>query len=83
MPSTRAADHTNDSPFTANTTSGPATTSRKPPSAGPANEATLSIVLEATFAAVSSAGSRASRGSSAACAGRNTTPTIVATTAVA
>ena len=42
-----------------------------PPSAGPPKTPMLSIVLEATFAEVSSAGERASEGSSAACAGRS------------
>ena len=37
----------------------------------------LSIVLEATLAAVSSVGVRTSAGSSAACAGRNTVPVTV------
>ena len=45
--------------------------SRRPPSAGPAKLPTLSIELDATFAAVSSSGRVASDGSSAACAGRN------------
>ena len=83
MPSTSAADHRNVAPFNANTSAGLLTASTRPPSAGPRNEATLSMVLEATFAAVSSAGSRARRGSSAACAGRKTTPTIVAATVTA
>ena len=71
---TRAADQRNVAPFAANTTCGLLTASRRPPSAGPRNVPTLSIVLEATFAAVSSAGVRTSDGSSADCAGRKTVP---------
>ena len=51
-----------------------ATASNSPPSAGPAKKPTLSIVLEATLAAVSSPESRASFGKSAAWAGRNGVP---------
>ena len=54
-----------------------------PPSAGPTKVATASSVLEATFAAVSSAGSRARPGRSAACAGRNAAPTTVDRTTTA
>ena len=56
---------------------------RKAPSAGPANEPTLSIVLDETFAAVSSSGVRAIVGRSAASAGRNTVPAVVVRMAVA
>ena len=56
-----AADQRNVAPFAAKTTAGSLTASRRPPSAGPRNVPTLSIVLEATFAAVSSAGERDER----------------------
>ena len=46
-----------------------------PPIAGPAKAATLSTVLEVTFAAVSSSGVRASEGTSADCAGRKAVAT--------
>ncbi len=74
---TRAADHRNVAPFAAKTTAGSLTASRRPPSAGPRNVPMLSIVLEATFAAVSSAGDATSDGRSAAWAGRKTVPAIV------
>ena len=64
-------------PFAAKTTSGLETARRSPPRAGPRNVPMLSIVLEATLAAVSSVGVRTSAGSSAACAGRNTVPVTV------
>ena len=72
--------HAKAAAVTANTTAGPWMASRRAPSAGPTNEPTLSIVLEETFAAVSSSGDRAIDGSSAASAGRNTVPATVATT---
>ena len=56
---------------TANATSTLVAASISAPSAGPANIVTLSIVLVATFAAVSSSGSRATEGRSARCAGSN------------
>ena len=74
---TRNADQRNDAPFAANTTSGLLTASSSPPSAGPRNVPTLSSVLDATFAAVSSDGERTSAGRSADCAGRKTVPAIV------
>ena len=43
---------------------------------GPTKNPTLLMVLEVTFAAVSSDGFPARLGSSAACAGRNDRPTI-------
>ena len=54
-----------------NTVPAPETESTTPPIAGPPKIPTLSIVLETTFAAVSSSGVRANAGVSAACAGRN------------
>src|SRR5260221_13635962 len=76
-----AADQRNENASTRITVCWFATASSNPASAGPAKNPTLSIVLDATFAAVSSAGSRASDGSSAADAGRNAVPST--TTAVA
>ena len=73
-PTTKAADQRNDATLIANTVVGLATANSRAANAGPAKNPTLSIVLEATFAAVSSPGSRASAGSTAACAGRNTVP---------
>ena len=54
----------------ANTVSTFVVASNSPPSAGPMKLPTLTIVLVATFAAVSSSGVRASDGSSAAWAGQ-------------
>ena len=56
--------------MTRNTSPGPLAASNSPPSAGPPKMPTLSIVLAATFAAVSSSGVRASDGMRAASAGR-------------
>ena len=81
-PTTSAADQRNVSPLTANTSCGLLTASRSPPRAGPRNVPTLSIVLDATFAAVSSAGVRVRPGSSAAFAGRKTVPTTCDTATV-
>src|SRR5436309_9281857 len=53
-----------------------------PPSAGPAKMPTLSSVLDATFAAVSSAGVLARPGRSADCAGRNGAPETVESVAI-
>jgi len=61
---------------TPNETDAPAAARMIPPSAGPANAPTLSIVDDATFAAVSSSGVRASPGRIAACAGLNAVETI-------
>ena len=76
-PMTRNADQRKLAPFAAKTTSGLETARSRPPSAGPRNVPTLSSVLDATFAAVSSDGERTSAGRSAACAGRKTVPEIV------
>ena len=54
-----------------NTVPAPETESTTPPIAGPPKIPTLSIVLETTFAAVSSSGVRANAGVSAASADRN------------
>ena len=62
----------NARPFAANTTDGLETARSAPPSAGPRNIATLSSVLDAAFAAVSSPGEVTRAGSSADFAGRNT-----------
>ena len=69
MRQTRNADQTNVRPLNANTTSGPVAASSRPPSAGPMKTPTLSTVLAATFAAVSSSGVRASVGRIARFAG--------------
>ena len=73
-PSTRSADQRKVTPFAAKTIAGLVTASSRPPSAGPRNVPTLSSVLDATLAAVSSAGDVTSDGSSAAWAGRKTVP---------
>ena len=78
-----AADQTKLAALTPKTTSGLVATSSRPPRAGPANAPTPSSVLDATFAAVSSAGVRASTGSNAACAGRNGVPAAVDTPTIA
>ena len=78
---TNDALHANVAATTPNTTAGPLTARRSAPSAGPANEPTLSSVLEETFAAVSSSGVRASEGRSAASAGRKTVPKTVVSVA--
>ena len=83
IPTISAADQTKLAALTAKTTSGLVATSSRPPSAGPANAPTPSSVLDATFAAVSSAGVRASTGSNAACAGRNGVPAAVDTPTIA
>src|SRR4029079_5357996 len=71
-PKTRAADQTNASPFAAKTTDALEIARSAPPSAGPRNIPTLSSVLDAAFAAVSSPGEVTRAGSSADFAGRNT-----------
>ena len=57
--------------------------SRGPPSAGPANVPTLSIVLPTALAAVSSSGALASDGVRAAWAGWKAVDTIATSTASA
>jgi hypothetical protein len=74
------ADQRNIAAVTANTTPVSVTATRSPPSAGPAKLPTLSIVLEATLAAVSSAGSRAREGRIAACAGWKAVATTATST---
>ena len=64
-----SADQRKSAAVTTKTTQPLETASRRPPSAGPTQKPRLSIVLELTFAAVSSSGVFASDGSSAACAG--------------
>src|ERR671910_275089 len=59
------ADQTNVPAVAAKTTPGPVAARRSPPRAGPAKLPTLSVVLDATLAAVSSLGLRASDGSRA------------------
>ena len=66
-----------------NTTSVLAAASRSPASAGPTKRPMLSSVLTTAFAAVSSPGVRATDGVSAASAGRNGVPTIIAIPAIA
>ena len=70
-----AADHRNVSALKTYTVWTLATARSNPPSAGPAKKPTLSMTLDATFAAVSSPGSPARTGSRAACAGRKAVPT--------
>jgi hypothetical protein len=67
---TSAADQTSVPAATKNTTGMLVVASSTPPSAGPRKMPTLSMVLEATLAAVSSSGLLASDGSRAAWAGR-------------
>jgi hypothetical protein len=78
MPAIITADHTKLSALTAKTVSAFVAARRMPPSAGPTNVPMLSTVEEVTLAALSSAGVRASDGSSAACAGRKAVPTTLA-----
>ncbi len=66
-----------------NTTPVEVAANRSPPSAGPANVPTLSIVLPTAFAAVSSTGVLARDGVSAACAGWKAVETIATSTASA
>src|SRR5579884_1207482 len=73
---TSSADHANVATVTASAGAIPHTPSTSPATAGPAKSETLSIVDDATFAAVSSSGVDATSGSSADCAGWN----IVAST---
>ena len=68
---TSAADQTISAADTPKTAPGPLSARTMPPSAGPPRSPTLAIVLETTFAAVSSSGVRASDGRSAASAGWN------------
>ena len=64
--STKKADQTKRPAITMKTTPVEAAASRSPPSAGPRNVPTLSIVLDTAFAAVSSSGVLASDGVNAA-----------------
>ena len=80
-PSTITADQTNVSASNAKTAPTSATASSNPPIMGPTKNPTLLIVLDATFAAVSSDGFLARLGSSAASAGRNVRPTTPTNTA--
>ena len=70
MPMRRNADQSTVPAVTRNTSPGPLAARSRPPSAGPPKIPTLSIVLAATLAAVSSSGVRASEGIRAASAGR-------------
>ena len=83
IPARSSADQRNVPAAIANETPGPLTAMTTPPRAGPAKAPTLSIVLEATFAAVSSSGDRASEGKRAAWAGRNAVPAAEASAASA
>ena len=76
---TSNADQANAAPVTRKVKATLVPASTSPPAAGPRKMATLSIVLPATFAAVSSSGVRASAGTSAAWAGRN--PVVATITA--
>ena len=69
-----SADQTKLAALITNSTGTPVTTSSSPAMAGPMKKARLSSVLLIAFAAVSSCGELASRGSSAASAGRNGPP---------
>ena len=71
MRHTIAADQAKAAAVKAKPSAGPPTATSTPPIAGPANDPTLSIVLEVALAAVSSSGVRASPGSIAASAGVN------------
>ena len=76
-----SADQTKLAALITNSTGTPVTASSSPAMAGPMKKARLSSVLLIAFAAVSSCGELASRGSSAASAGRNgpaMKPTITA-----
>ena len=73
---TRIPPQRNVPAVTKNTTPASLAASNRPPSAGPTKLPRLSIVLRATFAAVSSSGVRASSGSAADSAGRNAVPRI-------
>ena len=77
---TIAADQSSSAAVTRKVTSIPKAATSRPPSAGPTNSPTLSIVLAVTFEAVSSSGVRARPGTSAAWAGRNALETTVPTT---
>jgi hypothetical protein len=82
-PTNSTADHSTAPAVTRNTVPTLVHASSNPPIAGPRKMPTLSIVLAATFAAVSSSGVRASVGTRAASAGRNAvaaTPTSAAIT---
>ena len=74
------ADHTKVKALNAKTAPMSATASSRPPTAGPTKNPMLLIVLETTFAAVSSDGSCARLGKIAAWAGRNTMPAIPVST---
>ena len=66
-----SAEKRNSAAVNMKTTQTLETASRRPPRAGPTQKPRLSIVLELTFAAVSSSGVFASEGRSAAWAGWN------------
>ncbi len=76
-----SADQTKSTAVSAKTAPMLVMATSTPPSAGPTKKAALSIVVDAVFAAVSSAGERASAGRSAACAGANAVPASAAQTA--
>ncbi len=80
---TRAAPPSTSSPIDRNTQPGPAVASRTPASAGATSTLTLSVQPKTTFDAVSSSGTRASAGASAACVGRVTVTAVAATAAQA
>ena len=71
MRHTIAADQAKAAAVKAKPSAGPPTATSTPPIAGPANDPTLSIVLEVALAAVSSSGDRARPGRIAASAGVN------------
>ena len=83
IPATRAADQRKVAEARTKVTPGSVAASTAPPIAGPAKLMTLSIVLDATLAAVSSAGVRAREGRIAACAGRKAVATTETSPAMA
>jgi hypothetical protein len=83
MRATSNADARKSAAVARKTTSVLVSASRNPPSAGPTKMPIPSVVLDATFEAVSSSGVRASEGTSAAWAGRKAVPATLPTIASA